>query len=67
VAPGDQSTDQVKVTYLYNMSKRTAVYGTASWLKNNDQSTLTLPGGPASGTTPGGKSQGFEFGIRHFF
>jgi predicted porin len=61
-----QTVDQFKGTYQYNLSKRTAVYGTASWLKNSDQSTLTLPGalGP---TTSGGKSQGFEFGLRHFF
>jgi predicted porin len=61
-----QGVDQFKATYQYNLSKRTAVYSTASWLKNNDQTRLALPGAPGA-TTSGGKSQGIEFGLRHFF
>ena len=64
----DQSVDQFKATYQYNLSKRTAVYTTASWLKNKDQTRLILPGGATGGLpTAGGKSQGIEFGLRHFF
>jgi predicted porin len=60
------SVDQIKATYQYNLSKRTAVYTTASRLDNKDGTRLTLPG--ASGATvAAGKSQGIEFGLRHFF
>jgi predicted porin len=62
----DQSIDQFKATYQYNLSKRTAMYTTASWLKNKDQTRQALPGA-AGATSAGGKSQGIEFGLRHFF
>jgi predicted porin len=63
-----QTIDQLKATYQYNLSKRTALYGTASWLKNSDQTRVALPGAGGNGlTTAGGKSQGFELGVRHFF
>jgi predicted porin len=61
---------QTAATYQYNLSKRTAMYGTVSLLDNGDHSAV----GVASGTsavlgTPelGGKSKGFEIGVRHFF
>jgi len=61
------SVDQIKATYQYNLSKRTALYATASRLANKDTFTrLTLPGA-AGATTAGGKSSGAEFGLRHFF
>jgi len=58
--------DQFKATYQYNLSKRTAVYTTVSLLDNKDNTRLTLPGanGPVNAS---GKSQGAEFGLRHFF
>ena len=58
--------DQIKATYQYNLSKRTAMYTTVSRLSNKDATRATLPGanGP---TTAGGKSSGAEFGLRHFF
>jgi predicted porin len=62
----DSAIQQVKATYQYNLSKRTAMYGTAAWLDNKDRSTIGLPGG--NGAPPaGGKSKGFELGVRHFF
>lgn len=60
------SVDQIKATYQYNLSKRTAIYATASRMDNKDATRLTLPGA-AGLTTAGGKSQGAEFGLRHFF
>ncbi len=60
------SVDQIKATYQYNLSKRTALYTTASRLDNKDPTRLTLPGA-AGLTTASGKSQGIEFGLRHFF
>ena len=60
------TVDQFKVGYVYNLSKRTAVYTTVSRLSNKGDTTLTLPG--ASGqTVASGKSTGAEFGVRHFF
>ena len=60
--------DQWKATYQYNLSKRTALYGTVARLNNKDFTTLSLPGSYA-GQTPlsGGDSKGFEIGLRHFF
>ena len=60
------SVDQIKATYQYNLSKRTALYTTASRLSNKDATRLTLPGA-AGATTASGKSSGIEFGLRHFF
>jgi predicted porin len=58
--------DMIKATYQYNLSKRTAMYTTASRLDNKDGTRYTLPG--ASGlTSASGNSTGIEFGIRHFF
>ena len=60
------TVDQYKAGVVYNLSKRTAVYATASRLTNKDGTRLTLPS--ASGQTNlGGKSTGAEAGIRHFF
>ncbi|HWH82538.1 MAG TPA: porin, partial [Burkholderiaceae bacterium] len=61
------SVDQIKVGYVYNLSKRTALYGTASRLDNKQNTRLTLPGALAGQTTAAGKSQGAEVGIRHLF
>jgi predicted porin len=62
--------DQFAVGYVYNLSKRTAVYGTASRLNNKNNTRLTVDGGaapasPVSQVNP--KSTGIEFGLRHFF
>jgi len=63
--------EQAKATFQYNLSKRTAVYTTASLLKNKDSTRYTLPGAAPAGQGPaaqfGGDSQGIEFGLRHFF
>jgi predicted porin len=61
------SVDQIKATYQYNLSKRTAVYATVSRLDNKDATRLTLPGASAQTSVLGGVSTGAEFGLRHFF
>ena len=53
------------VGYVYNLSKRTAVYGTAARLSNGSLSTASIGSAPAP--TAGGKSTGAEFGVRHIF
>jgi predicted porin len=67
--PTSFKSDQFALGYVYNLSKRTAVYSTVSLLKNKDNATNSVAGGTSIGALPtvGGKSQGAEFGIRHFF
>ena len=69
----DYTTWQAKATYQYNLSKRTAMYGTVSFLSNSSGSGIMgLPGGFGASTAAaqidaGGKSKGAEFGVRHIF
>jgi len=63
--------DQFALGYVYNLSKRTAVYSTVSRLNNKNGTRATVGGGNAigsDGTVVGNpKSTGFEFGLSHFF
>jgi predicted porin len=52
--------------YVHNLSKRTALYGTAARIDNRGAATYVIPGG-ASGMAGGGTSTGAEVGIRHLF
>jgi len=66
------TASQFALGYVYNLSKRTALYATGSWLGNNGngRNAITAVGPQTSGAalpTPGGNSEGAEFGIRHFF
>jgi predicted porin len=83
----DSNSNKVKkyaLGYVYNLSKRTALYATGAIVDNGNASAVTLgstaisgpnatgdwAGGSGSATalpTVGGKSKGFEAGIRHFF
>ena len=65
----NNKVDQWKVGYVYNLSKRTAVYTNFSRLSNGNASALSVAGGSAITAAPtfGGKSTGAEFGVRHFF
>jgi len=67
--PTSYKADQVALGYVYNLSKRTAVYTTVAMLKNKDATSLSIAGGSSISAAPtlGGKSQGAEFGLRHFF
>jgi predicted porin len=58
--------NQFAIGYVYNLSKRTAVYGTAAYLKNKGGASFALASTPAFGTA-GQKSTGGEVGIRHAF
>ena len=57
---------QFALGYVYNLSKRTALYTTASRLSNSGPTTVAIPAG-ASTPIAGGTSQAIEFGLRHFF
>jgi predicted porin len=64
----DSKLDNIKATYQYNLSKRTAMYGTIARLNNKDATTVSLPGVfNGNNPTAGGDSKGFEVGVRHFF
>lgn len=54
------------VGYIYNLSKRTALYTTFAQLKNDGTTRFALGGAPAA-TANGLKSSGFDVGIRHSF
>ena len=59
---------QVSVGYVYVLSKRTAVYGTVSFLKNKGASAVSLAGnGLTLGGASGENQTGYQVGIRHAF
>ena len=67
-APGPpaRDADKYSIGYIHNLSKRTAVYTTASYIRNKNGANFSLVGG-APGLAAGGKSTGAEVGIRHAF
>ena len=58
-------TIQFSLGYVYNMSKRTALYATYSG-NSNDGNTYNYNNGRAA-STPGGSTYGLDFGVRHSF
>jgi predicted porin len=62
----DTKLTNLAATYQYNLSKRTALYGTAAYLRNKNGTSASLPGA-FQAPTANGTSKGFEAGIRHFF
>jgi predicted porin len=58
--------NQFALGYVYNLSKRTALYTTASRLSNSGPTSVAIPGGVLA-PIPGGASKAIEFGLRHFF
>ena len=66
----DSKVDQIKATYQYNLSKRTAMYGTVSRVSNKDATRITLGSVGTSANvlpTASDDSKGFSLGVRHFF
>ncbi|MCV2365447.1 porin [Paucibacter sp. DJ1R-11] len=51
--------------YIYNLSKRTALYTTVSKIENKGKARFSLANSPA--VANGGGSGGFDVGIRHSF
>lgn len=59
---------QLSLGYVYDMSKRTAVYGTASFLNNKNGAAVSLAGNGLPLAADDGRNQsGFQVGIRHAF
>jgi len=59
------SSDLLGAEYVYNLSKRTALYGGAGQIKNKDTAAFTIIG--AAGSALGAKSTGYNVGVRHSF
>jgi predicted porin len=57
--------DQIALGYIYNFSKRTAVYTTAAYVKNKGSAAFAVASSPV--LVPGEKSTGVELGLRHAF
>ena len=51
---------------MYNASKRTALYATYAYIKNEGGAKYVVDSNPAL-LLGGGKSTGYEAGIRHSF
>jgi predicted porin len=79
---GDPKADKFAIGYVHNLSKRTALYATAAFVKNKNGLNLTANSAFNSSTSPqftntflltpnGGyqadKAYGYDFGIRHAF
>jgi predicted porin len=59
------SAKQIALGYVYNLSKRTALYGTFSRLTNDGGAAFAVGSPPTSSVNQ--KSTGYEGGIRHSF
>ena len=57
---------QLGIGYVYNLSKRTALYATAAQISNDGQARFAISDGRA-GLVAAGTSSGYEAGIRHRF
>ncbi len=62
----DLKVTKFAVGYIYDLSKRTAVYATVASLKNKNGANLAL-NGPASTNSANGRSTGYNVGISHVF
>ena len=58
--------NRIALGYVYNLSKRTAVYTTVARIHNKGASKVVFNGGP-SGIKAGETSQAFDLGLRHSF
>jgi predicted porin len=65
VASGD--ADQIAIGFTYDMSKRTALYGTYSTISNNGTAFRVFGGTNAPASTANVDSSGYQFGVRHSF
>lgn len=57
---------QFALGYVYNLSKRTAVYGTAAYIDNKGAAAYVVDTNPLI-SAAGKKSTGYEVGVRHSF
>lgn len=64
-----EKAQQFSLGYVHSLSKRTALYGTYSYLKNKNGADFELNGAFAgvNGANDSGKMQGVQVGVRHAF
>jgi predicted porin len=65
-----KKANQLSLGYVHNLSKRTALYGTYAYLKNNKKNGLGLElngAMPGAGLSNNGVQHGLQAGIRHAF
>jgi len=62
---GNDAT-QLSLGFVHSLSKRSALYATASRIDNKGAATFVIPGG-AAGLVAGTWSRAVEAGIRHGF
>ena len=69
IANEDLKADHISLGYEHNLSKRTAVYGTYSYLKNKSSNgqNLGLSLSNQVGADADGKQHGVQLGVRHSF
>jgi predicted porin len=63
----DPRTRQMSVGYVYNLSKRTALYSTASRVRNSNGARIALGGSTIGAGVGNARSTGFDLGLRHSF
>lgn len=65
-AGADPKVTKFAVGYIYDLSKRTALYATVASLKNKNGASLAV-NGPTSAAAVNGRSTGYNLGISHTF
>ena len=60
-------TDQFGLGYVYNLSKRTSVYGTYAYIKNKNDNALNLTVNSKGDVKNNGSQQAVQVGITHAF
>lgn len=65
-AIGGNDARQLGLGWVYNLSRRSALYASLSHLSNAGAARFVIPDGPA-GLVAGGSSRGVEAGVRHRF
>jgi len=61
------NSGQVAAGYIHNLSKRTALYSTVSYIKNGTGAAFSLNSNAPSVSSSKGRSGGVDFGVRHSF
>jgi predicted porin len=63
---GGNDATQLGLGYVYTLSKRSALYASWARISNDGAARFVIPDG-AAGLVAGGRSSGYEAGIRHRF
>lgn len=69
IANSSNDWNKMGIGYVYNLSKRSAMYVSYARVSNDGAQTRSVSssGLSAGAASPGGSSSGYEFGVRHIF